>query len=59
MKAAIKCVHEYMHIAMREEPGMMTAEKIDEEGIRSRIADPFFNRTASILASVLLNPCRK
>lgn len=40
----------YLKIAMSEEPDMMTAEKIDEQGIKSRISDPFFNRTTSILA---------
>lgn len=28
----------------------MTAEEIDEQGLKARIADPFFNRTVSILA---------
>lgn len=40
----------YLKTAMSEEPDMMTAEKVDEEGIKSRISDPFFNRTTSILA---------
>ncbi len=40
----------YLKIAMREEPDMMVAEKIDEQGIKSRISDPFYNRTTSILA---------
>lgn len=40
----------YLKIAMKEEPDRMTAEKVDEEGIKSRILDPFFNRTTSILA---------
>lgn len=40
----------YLKIAMSEEPDMMTAEKVDEQGIKSRISDPFFNRTTSILA---------
>lgn len=40
----------YLKIAMSEEPDKMTAEKIDEQGIKSRISDPFFNRTTSILA---------
>lgn len=42
----------YLHTAMREEPDMMTAEKVDEQGIRSRISDPFFNRTTSLLALI-------
>lgn len=40
----------YLKIAMSEEPDMMTAEKVDEQGIKSRISDPFFSRTTSILA---------
>lgn len=40
----------YLRIAMSEEPDRMTAEKIDERGIKSRISDSFFNRTTSILA---------
>ena len=33
-----------------EEPDMMTAEKVDEQGIKSRISDPFFTKTTSVLA---------
>lgn len=40
----------YLKIAMSEEPDKMTAEKVDEQGIKSRISDSFFNRTTSILA---------
>lgn len=40
----------YLKIAMSEEPDNMTAEKVDETRIKSRISDPFFNRTTSILA---------
>lgn len=40
----------YLKIAMKEEPDRMTAEEIDEQGLKVRIADPFFNRTVSILA---------
>ncbi len=40
----------YLKTAMNEEPDMMTAENIDEQGIKDRILDPFFHRTASILA---------
>lgn len=40
----------YLKIALSEEPDMMTADKVDEEGIRSRISDSFYNRTTSILA---------
>ena len=41
---------DYLKIAMRQEPHMMTADFFDEEGIRKRIADPFFRNTTSILA---------
>lgn len=40
----------YLKTAMREEPDNMTAEKLDEQGIRNRISDPFFQNTTSILA---------
>ncbi|MCM1536847.1 MAG: GNAT family N-acetyltransferase [bacterium] len=40
----------YLKIAMSEEPEKMTAETVDEQGIRDRISDSFFNRTTSILA---------
>lgn len=40
----------YLKIAMKEHPDRMTAEEIDEQGLKVRIADPFFNRTVSILA---------
>ena len=40
----------YLQIAMREEPHMMTAERVDEAGIRQRIDDPFYQKTTSILA---------
>ena len=40
----------YLKIAMCEEPDNMVAEKVDEMGIKSRISDPFYNRTTSILA---------
>lgn len=40
----------YLKIAMKEEPDKMTAEEIDEPGIRNRISDPFYARTTSILA---------
>ena len=41
---------DYLKLAMRQEPHMMTADFFDEEGIRKRIADPFFRNTTSILA---------
>lgn len=40
----------YLRTAMNEEPDMMTAEKVDAQGIKARISDPFFNKTTSILA---------
>lgn len=40
----------YLKIAMSEEPDMMTAEAVDEFGIKQRINDPFFQKTHSILA---------
>ena len=41
---------DYLKIAMAQEPEMMTAEKVDEEGIKRRVQDPFYARTTSILA---------
>lgn len=41
---------DYLKIAMAQEPDMMIAEKVDEVGIRERVADEFFQRTTSILA---------
>lgn len=41
---------EYLKRAMREEPDMMTAESVDEDGIKARINDAFYQRTPSILA---------
>ena len=41
---------DYLKIAMTQEPDMMTAEKVDEAGIRERVADEFYQRTTSILA---------
>ena len=40
----------YLRTAMREEPEKMTAETVDEEGIRNRVSDPFYAGTTSILA---------
>lgn len=40
----------YLKAAMNEEPDKMTAERVDEQGIKSRISDPFFDRTSSVLA---------
>lgn len=43
---------DYLKIAMNEEPDLMVTDVIDEEGIKSRLSDPFFNKTTSILAKV-------
>ena len=40
----------YLHKAMALEPQMMTAEKVDEEGIRERVKDAFYAKTTSLLA---------
>lgn len=40
----------YLREAMKEEPDKMTAETVDEQGIRNRISDPFFAGTTSVLA---------
>lgn len=40
----------YLKAAMKEEPEKMTAERVDEQGIRNRVSDPFFARTTSVLA---------
>lgn len=41
---------DYLKIAMSEEPDEMMADVFDEEGIRRRITDPFYQKTTSILA---------
>lgn len=43
---------EYLKTAMNEEPELMTADAVDEEGIKNRAADPFFNKTTSIFAKI-------
>lgn len=40
----------YLKLAMQQEPDMMTVEEIDEEGIRTRLRDSFYEKSASILA---------
>lgn len=40
----------YLKQAMSEEPEQMTAGSLDENGIRERIDDPFYQRTRSVLA---------
>ena len=41
---------DYLKLAMQQEPDMMTVEEIDEEGIRTRLRDSFYEKSASILA---------
>lgn len=41
---------DYLKIAMSNEPDLMTASTVDEEGIKNRVVDPFFSKTTSILA---------
>ena len=43
---------DYLKIAMSQEPDLMVADVVDEEGIKSRLADPFYNKTTSILVKV-------
>lgn len=43
---------DYLKIAMSQEPDLMTADAVDEDGIKNRVADPFFNKTTSILAKI-------
>ena len=40
----------YLHEAMALEPQMMTAEAVDEESIRERVRDSFYEKTTSLLA---------
>ena len=42
----------YLKKAMEEEPEMMTAEAVDEAGIRRRVEEPFYQRTISLLGIV-------
>lgn len=42
----------YLKKAMEEEPEMMTAEAVDEAGIRKRMEDPFYQQTTSLLGIV-------
>ena len=41
---------DYLKLAMQQEPDMMTVEEIDEEGIRTRLRDSFYEKSTSILA---------
>lgn len=40
----------YLKLAMEQEPNMMTADVIDEEEIRARLREPFYEKSTSILA---------
>ena len=40
----------YLKKAMQSEPDEMTTETYDEDGIRRRLNDPFYQHTSSILA---------
>ena len=40
----------YLKLAMQQEPDMMTVDEIDEEGIRTRLRDSFYEKSTSILA---------
>ena len=40
----------YLKKAMSLEPDLMTAENVDEDGIRRRIFDGFYSKTTSLLA---------
>lgn len=40
----------YLKKAMAQEPEMMVAETVDEDGIRQRMKDPFFQKSISLLA---------
>lgn len=41
---------DYLHKALTEEPDMMWVDQVDEAAILSRIDDPFYQNTKSILA---------
>ena len=41
---------DYLKLAMQQEPDMMTVDEIDEEGIRTRLRDSFYEKSTSILA---------
>ena len=49
-KATVDAYLDYLKIAMQEEPAEMMTDVFDEEGIRHRIEDPFYQKTTSILA---------
>ena len=41
---------DYLKEAMKSEPDMMTADSMDEAGIRVRVCDPFYMNTKNLLA---------
>ena len=49
-KATVDAYLDYLKIAMQEEPAEMMTDVFDEEGIKHRIEDPFYQKTTSILA---------
>lgn len=40
----------YLRKAVENEPEMMWTDSVDEEGIRNRVMDPFYQNTVSLLA---------
>ena len=43
---------DYLKTAMSEEPELMTADSVDEKGIKDRVLDPFYRKTTSVLAKI-------
>lgn len=43
---------DYLKTAMTEEPELMTADSVDEKGIKDRVLDPFYRKTTSVLAKI-------
>ena len=41
---------DYLKKAFSDEPDMMTAEQVDEDAVKQRLSDPFYQNTKSILA---------
>lgn len=49
-KANIDHYITYLHKALLEEPDLLWVELVDEAGIKTRVNDPFYQNTKSILA---------
>ncbi len=49
-KDTVNMYIEYLKVALLEEPELMCAKEVDEDGIKSRIGEELFNRSKSILA---------